>query len=73
MRPRKDKCQCFLALERWSMGLPKSQNAAQTRGSASLKIAANRALYMTHEEAGDPGRGSMAKVADAVLGEAAHF
>ena len=36
-------------------------------------MAANRALYMAQEDAGEPGRGNIAKVADAVLGEATHL
>lgn len=40
-------------------GLPKSQKAAQTRGSAPLKTAFSLSLYMAQDEAGDPGRGSM--------------
>ena len=39
--------------------LPKSQNAKQTRGSASAKTATSRALYMAQVDAGDPGSGSI--------------
>lgn len=39
--------------------LPKSQKATQTLGSAPLKTAAMRALYIAQDAAGDPGRGSM--------------
>ena len=49
----------FLALGEVEWSLPKSQNAAQTRGSASVKIAAKRALYMAQEDAGEPGRGNI--------------
>ena len=73
MRPGKIDVSGFLALEKGKEGLPKSQKAAQTRGSASVKMAANRALYMAQEDAGEPGRGNIAKVADAMLGEATHL
>ena len=62
----------FQALENGSKGLPKSQNAAQTRGSASLKMAASRALYIAQEDAGEPGRGNMLPMGKAVLGEGGH-
>lgn len=54
------------------MDLPKSQNAEQTRGSAPLKIAASRALYMAQDDAGDPGKGNMSSLREIVLGESGH-
>ena len=54
------------------LSLPKSQNAKQTRGSAPLKIAASRALYMAQEDAGDPGRGNMSAMGTPSFGEAGH-
>lgn len=57
------------------LDLPKSQNAEQTRGSAPLKVAASRALYMAQEDAGDPGRGNMLPflMGETLLGKAAHL
>ena len=43
----------------WEGLVPKSQKATQTLGSAPLKTAAIRALYMAQDAAGDPGRGNM--------------
>ena len=45
--------------ERGEDGLPKSQNAMQTRGLTPLKAAWMRALYIAHEVEGAPGRRSM--------------
>ena len=40
-------------------GLPNSQKARHTRGSAPLKTVASRALYIAQDAEGDPGRGSI--------------
>jgi hypothetical protein len=37
--------------------VPNSQNATSTEGSAPWKMALNLALYIAHEEPGDPGSG----------------
>lgn len=59
--------------EKSELGLPKSQNAEQTRGSAPLKMAESRALYMAHEDAGEPGKGNMLAMEASVLAEAGHL
>lgn len=59
MRP--SKSQLLLEPERfpyWRV-LPNSQKARQTRGSAPLKTAASRVLYIAHDADGEPGRGSI--------------
>ena len=59
--------------QRMELHLPKSQKAVQTRGSAPLSMLAIRARYIAQDDAGEPGRGSMLPVGDAVPGEAAHI
>ena len=60
------------AFEKLELKLPKSQNAEQTRGSAPVKIAVSRALYMAQEDAGEPGRGNMLAMGKTVLGITGH-
>ena len=54
--------------DRYQSGIPKSQNAAQTRGSAPSKAAFSRDLYMAQEDDGLPGRGSISVLDQSLLG-----
>ena len=63
---------CCSKVVKGELGLPKSQNAVQTRGSAPLNRAASRAPYIAQDDAGEPGSGSILPVENTVFGKAAH-